>query len=402
MPCPPVSKRFLRLAVSRLGRVSVPLLLAAVLVLATSSAAQDSDAASLFARAQDLHEKGELQSAIDMYLKAVELEPGFAEAHFQLAVAYAQTGKPDLAETAFTRAAEARKGWTLPVLELAESRLRRGGYVEAAQLFRSVASSEPESARAWGGLAEAARRAGEYGEARMAAGRALAASKDDPDLLLLAAVIEADTGKRRDAIALLTRIPEPGATAASLLRRLRVADSDDPAFLEGNLRGDSSDLDAVVKLCTILRTVEPARAVRHCRSAMEIEPDEPEHEVRHAAALVQAGRLGDAVASLSNLRTRFPENRTVRANLATALLRQKRWADANPEYLWLTLREPDNTVAFYLLGIVFDELREYDNAMSAYRSFLDRADPAANGLEIEKVRLRLPSLERQVKERRRR
>ena len=39
---------------------------------------------------------------------------------------------------------------------------------------------------------------------------------------------------------------------------------------------------------------------------------------------------------------------------------------------------------------------EYEQALAAYEAFLGRADLKTNQLEIEKVKLRLPSLRRQI------
>jgi tetratricopeptide (TPR) repeat protein len=47
---------------------------------------------------------GNLQGAIEQFQKAVDLEPGFASAHFSLGMALAQLGQKDRAETEFRQA----------------------------------------------------------------------------------------------------------------------------------------------------------------------------------------------------------------------------------------------------------------------------------------------------------
>ena len=84
------------------------------------------------------------------------------------------------------------------------------------------------------------------------------------------------------------------------------------------------------------------------------------------------------------------------ANLATALYESKNYAAAIPEYEWLLAAKPDVIVAYYFIASAHDYLGEYPEALSAYEAFMAHADPAKNQLEIEKVKLRLPMLHRQI------
>jgi tetratricopeptide (TPR) repeat protein len=79
------------------------------------------------------------------------------------------------------------------------------------------------------------------------------------------------------------------------------------------------------------------------------------------------------------------------------LYEQKRYAEALPEYQWLLRAKPDAVVAYYFIGSAHDYLGEYQEALAAYELFLAGADSQTNQLEIEKVKLRLPLLRRQVK-----
>jgi tetratricopeptide (TPR) repeat protein len=60
---------------------------------------------------------------------------------------------------------------------------------------------------------------------------------------------------------------------------------------------------------------------------------------------------------------------------------------------------PENAINYYFLGICFDRLEDFTQALKAYELFLKVADPRINQLEIEKVQLRLPSLRRQLEKR---
>ena len=53
-------------------------------------------------------------------------------------------------------------------------------------------------------------------------------------------------------------------------------------------------------------------------------------------------------------------------------------------------------VAFYFIATAHDYLGEYPQALTSYEKFLSSAEVQTNQLEIEKVKLRLPTLRRQI------
>ena len=162
---------------------------------------------------------------------------------------------------------------------------------------------------------------------------------------------------------------------------------------------ESNPKNAVVlgRLCSALRTTDPEKAIDFCRRAVEADPGNISYAIGFGAALVQAKRYADAAGVLTKLVSVAPENATAHANLATALFQLKRYPEAKIEYRWLIGKQPDLAAAYYFLGITHDELGEYMDAMANYQQFLRLADPAASKLEIEKVNLRLPMLQKQLK-----
>jgi len=82
--------------------------------------------------------------------------------------------------------------------------------------------------------------------------------------------------------------------------------------------------------------------------------------------------------------------------LATALYELKLFAAALDQYEWLLKTKPDLVVAHYFIATAHDYLGEYEQALASYESFLSSADEKTNQLEIEKVKLRLPLLRRQI------
>ena len=182
---------------------------------------------------------------------------------------------------------------------------------------------------------------------------------------------------------------------------IAAANSDDPIAsrkaLEKLLQKNPKSAMLLARLGASYRTDDPQRSLEFYHRANEIQPNNPDYATGYAAALVRGRRFGDAVAILRRVIAVAPNNYTAHANLATALYELKRYPEALPEYEWLLQTKPDLTVAYYFIATSHDYLGQYPEALAAYESFLGRADVNANQLEIEKVKLRLPLLRRQIK-----
>jgi tetratricopeptide (TPR) repeat protein len=170
-----------------------------------------------------------------------------------------------------------------------------------------------------------------------------------------------------------------------------------PADLEGVLKDDPRNLSALGRLCTLYRTSDPQKALDYCLRASQADPTNIAHALGYAAALVQAKRYEDAAALLSRIIAATPDSFSAHANLATTFFQQKQYKLAKPEYQWLLARQPNLTIAYFFLAICHDQLGEYIDAVANYQQFLKTADPEKNRVEIEKVNLRLPAVQKLVK-----
>src|SRR5205823_12518655 len=118
---------------------------------------------------------------------------------------------------------------------------------------------------------------------------------------------------------------------------------------------------------------------------------------------VKLRRFEEAVGVLKQVLEQEPKDDLAyfaHTNLATALFELQDYASAAREYVWILERQRDQkraAITLYFLGICFDKLGDYEQALKAYQQFLGLAS-ADNQLEIDKVKLRLPSLERQIRE----
>jgi tetratricopeptide (TPR) repeat protein len=204
------------------------------------------------------------------------------------------------------------------------------------------------------------------------------------------------SGKNEEALKLIDSIKDPSPDIVEIRSQLSAVAETDLPKLEKVLESEPRNVAVLSRLCALLRVKEPLRAMDFCRRASEAEPNKVEHAIGYGAAMLQAKQYDRAAALFQRLVSLAPENLTVRANLATALFQLKRYNEAKSQFTWLTEKQPSNAAAYFFLAVSHDELGEYPDAMANYQLFLKNADPTKNQLEIDKVNLRLPILQRQL------
>ncbi|HKR02883.1 MAG TPA: tetratricopeptide repeat protein [Pyrinomonadaceae bacterium] len=230
------------------------------------------------------------------------------------------------------------------------------------------------------------------------------ASKSSPDVSLLVARIYAQSGRTDDALRTLDSLDEAGRNLpeAVSLRNTLTKDcgnltKEERAAEEELLKQQPQNASLLECLGAALRTTDPARSLELYRQAAEIEPRNVRYATGYAAALVQARRFAEAAVILRRIIAVQPDNFAAHTNLATALYELKQFPAALAEFKWLVATRPELVVAYYFIATAHDFLGEYTDALAAYETFLARAQPQTNQLEIDKVNLRLPSLRNQIK-----
>lgn len=328
---------------------------------------------------------------------------------------------------------------SVPLLyALAELRRRAGDRQEALELMRRATAGDPATAGMWVARAELERESGDAEAALRSLARALqldpsnhfarytraglhVAAKDfaraAQDLQALEAPAKADSSLALNVAALYARMDDragarrvveslPEAARASpeargLLASLEDIDcADTPearAALERRLADDPQNAALHACLGSILRTADPARSLEHWKRAAALDPSSVRHATGYASALIQLRRFQEAAVILDRVLKVAPDDYTARANFATALYELKLYRPAIAEYNWLLARRPELAVVHFFIGTAHDHLGEYPEALAAYEAFLAHADAQTNQLEIDKIKLRLPSLRNQIK-----
>lgn len=256
---------------------------------------------------------------------------------------------------------------------------------------------EPQNQYALVELASIALSDGDSDKANDAVSQLEKIDHDSGSTKLLRARILAAGGKTKEALKLLDTIDPATPGFAEFKAAFDLASNENAADLEKSLDSDPQNPVILGRLCQLYRLDAPAKALDYCRRANAADPTNIDHAIGYGAALVQARQFEQAVSLFNRLIAVAPDNSTVHANLAAALFELKRYTEAKKQYEWLIARQPNLAAAYYLLGITHDQLAEYPDALANYQQFLRLADPVKNQLEIEKVNLRLPILQRQIK-----
>jgi tetratricopeptide (TPR) repeat protein len=399
-----------------------------------------------FQRAMILVGTDRQTEALDGFKRAVALRPDWAMAYSKFGLALSRPGTFDRdAEPILRRAIELDAQDLQATVALAFVRQHAGDSKEALTLIRIATELKGATGQTWQQRAflEVAGNPGNDNSAALASlARAIQLEPDNPSMrvdrarLLLkkdptAALADLDkarstlalrpastqlavifdiarlyasAGKPDESLKLIDSLDEKIRTTPMFaeLRAGIAADNDsntpeDRATLEGLLKRDPQNAALLARLGNAYRRVDPVKSQDYYYRALQIDPKNEKYAVGYAAALVQARQFGQAEKLLRQVISANPDNYTAHANLALALFEMKRFPEALPEYEWLATAKPDIAVTYFFIAIAHDNLGQYQQAMDAYQKFLTKADPVNNKLEIEKVNLRLPTLQDQIK-----
>jgi tetratricopeptide (TPR) repeat protein len=348
--------------------------------------------------------------------------------------------KPAEAETAFRRAIELNPRAGRAQAGLAEVLLKNSKHAEAASAAKAALAAGDERSSTLSLLGEALGQARQYEEAlavfaemlkreprsaaalryRAEISNALGQVSDAINDLRSALTLEPNAQARLRLAELYLRAKQPSEALALYQQILRDEPENSEArralaalMIESGKAGEAiAELEALIKakpnradlraqLAELYLPAQPEKALEQYAAAAKLEPQKLNHQIGVGSALVKLRRYQEAIAALRQALAHNPQAELAyfaHTNLATALFELDDYPNAAREFLWILNQQKDQrraAVALYFLGICFDKLGDYEQALKAYEQFLALASPA-NQLEIDKVKLRLPSLKRQI------
>ena len=290
-------------------------------------------------------------------------------------------GNKDAALTSLNRALQIEPNYVIALKERAELRLDAADYPHAIEDLKTALSVKPGDKEISLRLAHAYELTNKPDEARRvyesigyeASGPGVAPGSTPPDNVINV------TGAAEDIAAANS---DDAKVSLPALERLIVA--------------NPRNAKLFARMGEVTRRSDSLKSAEAYRRANEIDPANPQYATGYAAALVQLRRFTEAESILRRVIAAAPNEYAAHSNLALALYELKRFAEALPEYQWLVAARPEIAATYFFMAIAHDNLGEYEQALDAYETFLSRADPTNNKLEIEKVNLRLPKLRDQI------
>lgn len=356
---------------------------------------------------------GEIELAANKYSeaeaafrRALEIQPYIAQAHSGLAQVQLEKNQPLEAINEAKAAIAAGDDQAITRSALGEAQLRSKQYDSAIQSFTEALQRDPKNPIFLRFRAEAYAAKRDLPNAINDFRASLAAEKSTATMLRLALILR--LAKQYDeALKLYQQVAE--ADPANAEARVGLTEvmiesgqsTDAIANLEALIKAEPNRAVLRANLAELYQAKQPEKALEQYQQAAALEPDNPNHKIGAASSLVKLRRFDEAIAMLRQLlatQLRDDLAYTAHANLATALFEKDDYANAAVEYVWLLDHQTEKkraAITLYFLGICFDRLGDYTQALKAYNQFLTLATPEQQ-LEIDKVKLRLPSLQRQI------
>ncbi len=351
------------------------------------------------------------EEAEKAFLRVVELNPQSARAHSGLAEVFYSSGKhaEAIAEAKAAIAAGDDRAAIFTLLGVALTVTNK--FDEALPALEEVLKRDPKNTTALLHRAEVFIAKNKPNEAAADLRAALAIEPSTRTKLRLATLL-AQTKQYDAAIALFQEVtnaepanPEArsGLTAV-LIESGKAADA--ITELEKLIKAEPSRAVLRSQLAILYLSKQPEKALEQYRAAAELEPKNANHYVGIASALVKLRKFQEAVDVVKPLLAANIKGELeyfARTNLATALFELDDFANAAREYLWILDHQAKlgnrkrTAITLYFLGICLDKLGDYEQALKAYNQFLELAS-TDNQLEIDKVKLRLPPLKRQIEQ----
>ena len=286
--------------------------------------------------ADALQASGRQADALSLLERSAAESP---ELYSALAEVYENSGRWADAAKAYEGAVDDRPQYLPLRTQWATALLNSGDAARARQVLEEGAAATSRNGRALYLLAEAQRRTHDMAAAEATSRKLIAL---DPKNLVgprqLAHIFQ-DAHDYQKAIGVL----EPIVSA-----RFRAADAADMS--DRSFRDFYFDL---VEAYEQLKQYDKALAV--LTQAQKLSPQDPMVDVRMARTQLAAGKSGNAISTLQGAIQRFPDEPSIKIELASAYERQKKFAEAENLFRSLISADPKNAEALNSLGYMLAE-----------------------------------------------
>jgi tetratricopeptide (TPR) repeat protein len=377
----------------------------------------EDDPIQLFQEAQDAHETGDLNRALELYERALKARPDFPEAEYQRGNAFVALERLPEAEGSFRHAITLQPEWPLPYLafgklllrverfEEAESILNRSLELDENNLIAPVAltelylrtkaprgkfqsllevlkrdtTNEPSNAHLWAARGSVEHALNDKKSALLSFDRALQIDKQHVAALMERAELRAEANNFEGALAdaLQAQRASKSPLAASLLVARIYAQSgktDEALRTLDALDEASQRLPEVLALRTSL-TKDCGSLTAEERAAEEELLKQQPRNAGIIECLGAALRTTDPVRSLELYRQAVeiePGNVRYATGYAAALVQARRFAEAAVILRRILDIQPDNLVAHTNLATALYELKQFPAALAEFNWLVEK------------------------------
>lgn len=293
-----------------------------------------------------LSRQGKHSEAIKQYKKAVEIQPDYAEAWFNLGVSSSHTGDLETAEQAYAKAISLKGNYIKAMYNLACVQESQGKSAEANHTIQKIQSVTPDTADVYYKLAQALQYLGGNENIRRAYEYFIKALEINPDSLEI-------------RIAYARFLADSNYIEAALeeYRNILVIEpeyEDVRVEYAQNLIKDDQIKAAETELSTILRNnPDNIPALVGMANIHRIKGEFPDAELIYNNVLKLDGLNAGALSGIAN-----SKNFTDRKDAIIEKLRQ-------------SLEKKKSAISWYALGKIYNDLGDYDQAFVSYKSAND-------------------------------
>lgn len=351
------------------------------------------------------------EEAEKAFLRVIELNPQSARAHSGLAEVFYAAGKYTDAISEAKAAISAGENRAAVFTLLGVALTVTNKFDEALPALEEALKRDPKNATALLYRAEVFIANKQLNEAAADLRAALAIEPSTRTKLRLASLLaqakqfDAAIGLFQEVVAAEAENADARTALTATLIESGKAESA-MAELEKLIKAEPNRAVLRAQLAELYLPKQPEKALEQYRAAAELDPKNANHHVGVASALVKLRKFQEAVDVLKPVLASNPKGDAeyfARTNLATALFELDDFPNAAREFLWILDTQAKRgdrkrtAITLYFVGICLDKLGDYEQALKAYNQFMELASPD-NQLEIDKIKLRLPPLKRQIEQ----
>jgi len=303
-------------------------------------------------------DKGQLDEAVALLQKVLEINPNASEAHNNLGVALVKQGKLDEAIAQYQDALKIKPNYADAHMNLGEAFLQKRLVDKAISQYEKALAIDPYSAKIHSNFGNALLQKGLLDEAMAKYQEALEINPNYADAHNNLGSVFAQKGQMDEAVAQFQRVLEINPHDADAAENLGLA---------------------------LLRKGRLDEAISECQKALDINPNHPAVRVSLGTALFQKGRVDEAIVQFQKALENDPKLVEAHTNLGVALFQKGRLDDAIAEYQKALAINPNDAEAHGDLGNALLQTRRLDDAIAEYQKALainpDYAD-AHNSLGV--------------------